>query len=59
MTIAIGVVKEGMDYKSFDDKPVNIIIMIAAPVGSHKEYLSLLAKIALLLKNKLMSILKN
>ena len=52
MTIAIGVVKEGMDYKSFDDKPVNIIIMIAAPEGSHREYLSLLAKIALLLKNK-------
>ena len=52
MTIAIGVVKEGVDYKSFDDLPVNIIIMIAAPEGAHREYLSVLAKIALLLKNK-------
>ena len=52
MTIAIGVVKEGIDFKSFDDLPVNIIIMIAAPEGSHREYLSVLAKIALLLKNE-------
>ena len=52
MTMAIGVVKEGIDYKSFDDSPVNIIIMIAAPAGTHREYLSILAKIALLLKNE-------
>ena len=52
MTIAIGIAKEGIDYKAFDDHPVNIIIMIAAPEGSHREYLSVLAKIALLLKNK-------
>jgi len=51
MTVAIGIVKEGIDYKSFDDLPVTIIIMIAAPEGAHREYLSVLAKIALLLKN--------
>lgn len=52
MTIAIGISKKGIDYKAFDDLPVHIIIMIAAPAGSHREYLSLLAKIALLLKNE-------
>jgi len=51
MTVAIGIIKKGIDYKSFDDHPVTIIIMIAAPEGVHREYLSLLAKIALLLKN--------
>lgn len=51
MTMAIGIVKEGIEYNAFDDLPVNIIIMIAAPAGSHREYLSLLARIALLLKN--------
>jgi len=51
MTIAVGIVKGGIDYQSFDDQPVNIIIMIAAPEGAHREYLSVLAKIALLLKN--------
>ena len=51
MTMAVGIVKEGIEYNAFDDLPVNIIIMIAAPAGSHREYLSLLATIALLLKN--------
>ena len=52
MTVAIGVIKEGIDYNSFDGDPVNIIIMIAAPEDAHREYLSVLAKIALLLKNE-------
>ncbi len=52
MTVAVGILKKGIDYQSFDDHPVNIIIMIAAPEGAHREYLSLLAKIALLLKNE-------
>jgi mannitol/fructose-specific phosphotransferase system IIA component (Ntr-type) len=51
MTMAVGVIKEGIDYEAFDDMPVHIIIMIAAPEGSHREYLSVLARIALLLKN--------
>ncbi|MCE5251552.1 PTS sugar transporter subunit IIA [bacterium] len=51
MTIAIGVSKKGVDYDAFDDQLVHIIIMIASPLGTHREYLSVLAKIALLLKN--------
>lgn len=51
MAMAVGVIKEGIDYDAFDDLPVNIIIMIAAPEGSHREYLSVLARLALLLKN--------
>jgi mannitol/fructose-specific phosphotransferase system IIA component (Ntr-type) len=51
MTMAVGVIKEGIDYDAFDDLPVNIVIMIAAPEGSHREYLSVLARLALLLKN--------
>ncbi|MHB9028956.1 MAG: PTS sugar transporter subunit IIA [Candidatus Latescibacterota bacterium] len=51
MTMAVGVIKEGINYEAFDDLPVNIIIMIAAPEGSHREYLSVLARLALLLKN--------
>ena len=51
ITIAIGVLKKGIDYESFDGQPVNIIIMIASPSGAHREYLRTLAKIALFLKN--------
>lgn len=51
MCMAIGVLKEGIDYQAFDDQQVRIIIMIAAPAGTHRQYLSLLAKLVLLLKN--------
>jgi mannitol/fructose-specific phosphotransferase system IIA component (Ntr-type) len=51
MSMAVGVIREGINYEAFDDLPVNIIIMIAAPEGSHREYLSVLARLALLLKN--------
>ena len=51
MAMAIGVSRTGIDYKAFDDMLVYIIIMIAAPAGTHRQYLNFLAKIALLLKN--------
>ena len=51
ITIAIGVLKKGIEYESFDGQPVNIIIMIASPSEAHREYLRTLAKIALFLKN--------
>ena len=51
MAMAVGVSNDGIDYKAFDDSKVYIIIMIAAPAGTHRQYLSFLAKIALLLKN--------
>lgn len=51
MIMAVGVCPGGIDYNAFDDQTVKIIIMIAAPEGTQRQYLSLLAKIALLLKN--------
>ena len=52
MAMAIGIRPgAGIDYDAFDGKAVNIIIMIAAPAGTHRQYLGVLAKIALLLKN--------
>ncbi len=54
ITIAIGVLKKGIEYESFDGQPVNIIIMIASPSEAHREYLKTLAKIALILKNPIL-----
>ena len=51
MTMAVGVSKKGIDYKAFDEQKVYILIMIAAPEGTQRQYLGVLAKIALLLKN--------
>ena len=52
LTAAIGVSREGIGFNAFDGLPVHIIIMIAAPENAHREYLGLLAKIALLLKSQ-------
>jgi PTS system nitrogen regulatory IIA component len=49
--MAVGVSKQGIEYNAFDDQKINIIIMIAASEGTQRQYLSILAKIALLLKN--------
>jgi len=51
ITIAVGICRKAIEYDSFDSQPVNIIIMIASPEGTHREYLSILAKIVLLFKN--------
>ena len=52
IVIAIGIAKDGVDYEALDGKPVNFIVMIAANENQHKEYLRVLAKVALLLKSE-------
>jgi len=52
MVMAIGVSHEGIEYNAFDGRNVSILIMIAAPVGTHRQFLSVLARLALLLKNE-------
>ncbi len=48
----IGISREGIPFESMDGKPVNIIVMIAAPDDAHEEYLRILAKITHTLKNE-------
>ncbi|HDS09597.1 MAG TPA: PTS sugar transporter subunit IIA [Firmicutes bacterium] len=50
-TIGIGISKQGIDYGSLDEKKVYIIVMIAGPTGRQKDYLSLLSRVLLVLKN--------
>ncbi len=50
--MAIGIDKKGVDFESLDNQKVNIIVMILGPAHKHKEYLEILAKIILFLKNK-------
>ena len=52
IVIAIGISKESIEFDSLDGKPVNYVIMIAANSNQHKEYLQILAKVALVLKSK-------
>lgn len=49
--MAIGRKKEGIDFDSLDGKPVYLVIMIGANTEQRDDYLKVLAKISLVLKN--------
>jgi len=49
--VAVGVLRASIEFKSLDRKPVNIIVMIAGPEHQHEQYLRILARTTLLLKN--------
>ncbi len=50
--VAIGRSQRGIDFQSLDDKPVHIVVMIAANDSQSGEFLKLMAKIVLRLKDK-------
>ena len=53
IVISIGISCDGIgDYGSMDDKPVHFVLMVAAGSHQHREYLQILARIALLAKNE-------
>jgi len=52
LVIAIGRKKAGIDFKSLDNKPVKLIFMIGGNESQKKDYVSLLSKLTLLLRNK-------
>jgi len=49
--LALGRKKEGLRYESIDDKPVKLIFMIGASEKQDKDYIKLLSRIVLRLKN--------
>lgn len=50
--IAIGRLKNGIEYDSLDNKQVNLIFMIGASDTQDKEYIRLLSRLVLRLKDK-------
>jgi PTS system fructose-specific IIC component len=54
LKVIFGRSETGVDFEALDGQPVHLIFMIAAPEGIHKKYLQIVAKIARLLKSKVM-----
>lgn len=52
IVMSIGIAKESIEYDALDGKPVDFIVMIAANESQQREYLQVLAKVALVLKSK-------
>jgi len=50
--IAFGKCPNGIDYDSLDGKPVYFVFLIAGPEQAQQQYLQILAKITLKMKNE-------
>jgi len=50
--LAIGISHAGIPFDSLDGRPVHIIVMIAGPEGRQGEYLNVLARTTVALKNE-------
>ncbi len=49
--IALGIHKNGISYESIDDKPVHLIFMIASPENKNREYIIIMSKLSVILKD--------
>ncbi len=49
--ITMAIVTEGVDWDAIDNNPVYIVFMIGGPDGKQNEYLSILSKLSLIIKN--------
>lgn len=49
--ITFGVFRNPIEYASIDDKPVRIVVLMVVPQDMHREYLRVLSKVVLVLKN--------
>lgn len=49
--IALGRKPEGVNFESLDGQPVNLVLMVAAPEKQNDDFLRILSKIVLILKN--------
>lgn len=52
LTIAFGISKEGVDFKSLDREKVKIFFVFASPMRESKKYLKVLARISRLIREE-------
>lgn len=50
--ICLGVLKNGVDWKALDNKPVRLIFMIGGPDNRQTEYLQILSSLTFALRNE-------
>ncbi len=50
--VIIGLSKAGIDWDAIDRKPVRAVFLIGGPEGKQREYLKIISRIMLLVKNE-------
>ena len=51
-TLGVAIAPKGVEFDTLDNQPVYVMVLFATPAGSNKEYLGLLAKVMLALRDK-------
>ena len=51
-TLGVGVAPEGIEFGTLDNQPVYVMVLFATPAEADREYLGLLAKVMLALRNR-------
>lgn len=49
--ITVGVMAQGVDWDAIDEEPVRIALMIVGPDNQQTQYLQILARLSLIIKN--------
>ncbi len=49
--ITIGIHKNGVDWESLDSNPVHLVFLIAGPAQKQEQYLRILARLTMAIKN--------
>lgn len=52
LTVAIGLLKNGVDFNSLDGEKVKLIILVGSPKGQNREYLSLVSDLMRTFRNE-------
>lgn len=52
LIVAIGLLKNGVDFNSLDGEKVKLIILVGSPKGQNREYLSLVSELMRTFRNK-------
>ena len=50
--IAVGILRNPVDWQAIDDRPVSIVFLIGGPDNRQKDYLRILSKLVLFTKNE-------
>lgn len=50
--IVVGILKKGLDWKALDGAPVRVVFMIGGPDDKQTEYLQILSKLTLAIKDE-------
>jgi len=58
LCMAVGLSRDGLDYPSIDDKPVRVVVMIAASSQDQNLYLRVLSKVMAFLKKEREALLR-